>query len=360
MDSERVDISVLTPILDEEAYVAEAARDMLAQRFEGNVEFLFIDGHSTDRTAEILAELAEKDPRIRVLDNPARITPVSLNIGLRAARGEVVARMDAHTQYPPDYLARGVERLRQGAAAHVSGPQIARGRGKWSRRVAMALSTRLGTGGADFRHTGDAEFEVDSGFTGMWLRSTLEEQGGWDEGWWNDQDMELAARIRKAGGRIVCLPEMAADYIPRDSLRALARQYWRYGFYRAKTSRRHPESMRRSHLLAPGLVLALVLALVLRGRAALLPRAGVVAWLAAVIGVSAGQAEPGRRGDAAALPLVFATMHLCWGAGFIAGSASWGPPWRAVLKLAAGSWQLAAAGRESSASCPPPAANPER
>src|SRR5215218_9272862 len=175
---------------------------MQAQRFDGAAEFLFIDGRSEDQTVAILEELAADDPRIRVLDNPARITPVALNIGLRAARGDVVARMDAHTHYPPDYLALGVPRLRKGGAAHVSGPQLAEGKGKWSRRVALALSTRLGTGEAAFRRSGSGEFEVDSGFTGLWLRSTLEAHGGWDEEWWNDQDSELAARIRASGGRI--------------------------------------------------------------------------------------------------------------------------------------------------------------
>jgi succinoglycan biosynthesis protein ExoA len=306
---------------------------MQAQRLQGAVEFLFVDGGSEDRTVEILEELAADDPRIRILHNPARITPVALNIGLRAARGEVIARMDAHTHYPPDYLARGIERLRRGGAEHVSGPQLPHGVGTWSRRVALALSTRLGTGGAEFRRSAAEEFEVDSGFTGLWRRSTLEAQGGWDEGWWNDQDTELAARIRAAGGRIVCLPEMAARYIPRDSLRALARQYWRYGFYRAKTSGRHPESMRRSHVLAPGLVIALVAAALLPGRWAIPPRLGVATYAAAVLAVSASQAKPGKRGDAAALPLVFLTMHLCWGLGFLAGSVRFGPPLRALLNL---------------------------
>jgi succinoglycan biosynthesis protein ExoA len=333
VDSELVDVSVLTPILNEEANIADAARTMQSQRFDGSVEFIFIDGRSEDRTLEILRELASEDPRIRVLQNPDRITPVGLNIGLRAARGDVIARMDAHTHYPDDYLARGAERLCRGGAAHVSGPQLPVGTGRWSRRVALALSTRLGTGGADFRRSSEGEIEVDSGFTGMWLRSTLEAQGGWDEGWWNDQDTELAARIRAGGGRIVSLPEMAASYIPRDSLRALARQYWRYGFYRVKTWRRHPETMRRSHLFAPGVVSAILLAVLLRGRLALIPRAGALVWLAALLGVSAAQARPGQRADAASLPLVFATMHLCWGLGFIAGSLRWGPPIAAVRRV---------------------------
>src|SRR3712207_228600 len=134
---------------------------MQAQDFAGEMEFLFIDGGSRDASRSILAELAAADPRIRVLENPHRRTPFALNIGLRAARGQFVARMDAHTRYPPSYLRTGVERLRAGGAAHVSGPQIAVGDGQgWSDRVALALSTPLGTGGASFRSLGvDGEFE---------------------------------------------------------------------------------------------------------------------------------------------------------------------------------------------------------
>jgi succinoglycan biosynthesis protein ExoA len=199
-----VDVSVLTPVLNEEEHIREAAASMLAQRFEGTVEFIFIDGASEDRTLEILRELQRDDPRIRILENPKRSTPVSLNIGLAAANGQYVARMDAHTLYPGDYLARGVERLRHGDVQHVSGPQLPRGEGKWSRRVAMALMTPLGRGGARFRKESDGEIEVDSGFTGLWPREVLDEHGGWAEAWHNDQDSELAARIREAGGRIVC------------------------------------------------------------------------------------------------------------------------------------------------------------
>jgi succinoglycan biosynthesis protein ExoA len=307
---------------------------MREQRFDGEIEFIFVDGRSEDSTRAILEELAREEPRIRILDNPARSTPISLNIGLRAARGEFVARMDAHTKYPPGYLARGVERLRRGGAEHVSGPQIAEGEGKWSRRVALALTTRLGTGGAEFRHLSGDEVEIDSGFTGLWRRATLEAQGGWDEEWLNDQDSELAARIRKEGGKVVCLPDMAAHYIPRDSLYRLARQYWRYGFYRAKTSGRHPESMRRSHVLAPGLVLAVLCAAILPRPLSWPARAALGVYGAALVGISAREAGSGRSADAASLPLVFLAMHVPWGLGFLAGSARFGPPLEAVARVA--------------------------
>ena len=336
MSPGHVAVSVLTPVLNEEAAIRKTAASIQAQRLDGELELIFIDGRSEDATAEILCELAKDDPRITILDNPRRITPVALNLGLAAARGRVVARMDAHTHYPPDYLALGLERLDRGNAEHVSGPLIPRGQERWSRRVALALSSRLGTGEADFRHLTEEEIEVDSGFTGMWLRSTLERHEGWDEGWPNDQDTELAARIRKGGGRIVCVPGMAAEYVPRDTLGKLARQYFRYGQYRCKTSGRHPESMRRSHVIAPALVLDLLAALGLRGRLAALPRLGAAAYCAALLAVSAGEARRARPADAAFLPLVFLTMHGAWGLGFLSGCARFGPPLPALKRILSG------------------------
>ena len=330
-------MSVLIPVRNEEAVIRDAAGAMLAQRFDGSIEFLFVDGRSQDATPQILRELAAADPRVHILDNPAKRTPQALNLALREARGQVIARMDAHTRYPLDYLARGVQRLRAGGVEWVSGPQLAEGEGRWSRRVALALSTRLGTGGASFRHGADAEFEVDSGFTGLWWRDTLERHGGWDEEWLNDQDFELAARIRKAGGTIVCVPAMAAEYIVRDSLGALGRQYHRYGFYRVKTSLRHPESLRRSHVLAPGLVITIVAAVAAPRPLRRPARAGVAAYMLAVVGVSARAARSAPMADAAALPAVFATMHLAWGAGFLRGCAALGVPLRALASLTSGS-----------------------
>jgi succinoglycan biosynthesis protein ExoA len=333
VEADAVDVSVLIPVRDEAAVIRDVAESMLAQRFDGTIEFLFIDGRSHDETPAILAEIARADPRVRVLENPAKRTPQALNIGLRAARGPVIARMDAHTHYPRDYIARGVERLRAGGVDWVSGPQVAEGSGRWSRRVALALSTRLGTGGAAFRRSAEDEFEVDSGFTGLWWRATLERHGGWDEEWLNDQDFELAARMRKANEKIVCVPAMAAGYIPRDSLRSLAEQYHRYGFYRVKTSLRHPESLRRSHVLAPGLVVTAAAAVVGPRPLRCAARAGVTTYVAAVVVTAAQAARSAPVGDAAALPAVFATMHSAWGVGFLRGCTVLGVPWRAFTGL---------------------------
>src|SRR3954451_19291508 len=256
-------VSTLTPVLNEERFIRETVAALQAQDLHGEAEFLFMDGRSTDRTREILEGLAVADPRIRVLDNPAGHTASGLNIGLRAARGEYVARIDAHTRYPVHYLSRGIERLRQGGVDWVSGPQVPVPGGGWSPDVPRALSTPLATGrsnrwDSDVAQSGrGGEVELATGvFTGIWRRETLDRLGGWDEGWPINQDSEMAARVLRGGGRIVSLPELGAQYAPRDSLRKLARQYRRYGMYRAKTSLRHPQTVRPSHVAMPALVSA--------------------------------------------------------------------------------------------------------
>ncbi len=329
-----VGVSVLTPTLNEEQHIVDTVRCLQAQRHEAPLEFLIVDGRSDDATRELLAGLAGDDPRITVLDNPHRGIPFALNIGLRHARGEFVARMDAHTLYPADYLARGIARLRRGDVEWVSGPQLPHGDGRWSRRVALALGTRLGIGGAAFRRA-TREIEVDAGYTGILRRETLIRHGGWNEEWPVNEDGELAARIREAGGRIVCIPEMAALYVPRDSLGSLARQYRRYGIYRAKTSRAHPSSMRRSHVLPPALVLSLVAGCLPVGRLPRGARAALGAYALALVATAASRRRAGVR-DASSLPAVLATMHLSWGAGFLIGARRFGAPLRALGLLARG------------------------
>jgi glycosyltransferase involved in cell wall biosynthesis len=334
-----IDVSVLVPVYNEEAHIRVAVAAMQKQRFDGNLEFLFMDGRSEDGTRSVLEELAHEDPRIRVLDNPERQLVSGLNKGLREARGRFIVRMDAHSYYSADYVARGVERLERGDVAWVSGPPTPQGAGPWSRRVALALESWLGTGGSQkwpsrLEASGLSEIELDTSvFGGVWNRATLESHGGWDEGWPVNEDSELAARVLKSGGRIVCLPDLEAHYVPRDSLKGLALQYGRYGFYRLKTARRHPESLRRSHLLAPVVVITAAAALIAPQPVRQLARAGAVVYVLAVLSAGTQVARRGRFRDAVGVPLVFATMHLSWGVGFLAGCARFGPPLQALRRL---------------------------
>jgi succinoglycan biosynthesis protein ExoA len=331
--------SIIVPVLDEARWLERTATAARAQEVDGGIELLFVDGGSRDGSREILARLAAGDARIRVLDNPERVIPAALNRGLRAARGAYVVRMDAHTIYQRDYVARGIARLRRGDVEWVTGPAIPAAASGFARCVAAALASPLGQGGSSkWSRPGGApeEIELDTGvFAGVWPRATLERLGGWHEDFRVNEDAEMAARVLDAGGRIVCLAAMAAQYAPRGTPRGLARQYWRFGRYRAMTARRHPVALRRAHLASAALTATVAVALLPAGRARLPARAATAAY-AAALGVAAGRVAPARSArDIGGVALALATMHLSWGAGFLYGCARSGPPIGGLRRLLA-------------------------
>ncbi|MCW2951959.1 MAG: glycosyl transferase family 2 [Conexibacter sp.] len=340
--SSQPDISVLVPVLNEETHIRETVAAMQSQELgDRTLELVFADGRSDDRTKQILEQMAQDDDRIVVVDNPARTTAAGLNAALGHARGQYVARMDAHAFFPPRYLAAGIERLERGDdVVWVAGPVVPRGNGGVSSGVALALGTRLGVGASKKWRMNDPnarasdEIELDTGvFAGVWRRETVDRLGGWDADWPVNQDSELAARVHAEGGRIICLPEMAAEYIPRDRLKTLWRQYWRHGFYRAKTGSRHPTSLRRTHLLPPSVVATAALSIAGPRPLRRLGRVGLVTYGGALAAASLAEARNAPPRHAALLPPVLATMHLAWGIGFITGLARFGTPWAAILRL---------------------------
>jgi succinoglycan biosynthesis protein ExoA len=334
-----VDCSVLVPVLNEERYIESSVTTMRRQRFPGSLEFIFADGGSGDRTREILEGLASEDPRIRVFDNPVGSVSGGLNVCLRNARGRWALRMDAHTDYPDDYALLGVERLKRGGTRWVSGPQVPHGHGPVSRAVALALAVPLGRGGSrKWGEPGDPggdEFELDTGvFTGVWERETLLEYRGWDERWPRNSDSEMAARFLEQGERLVCLPAMGAEYVPRDSIPGLWRQYLGYGEYRAKTYLYHPISLRASHLLAPGVVLVSGAAMAAPRWPRRLARGGMLAYTVTALVAAARASRAATARDAMLVPAVLVTMHYAHGIGQLRTWLHSGPPVAAIARLA--------------------------
>ncbi len=342
-------LTVIVPLRDEARVLARTLPSILAQDLE-DVEFLLVDGRSTDGTQELVHRAAAEDRRIRVLDNPVQTLAGALQVGMAEARGSMIAKMDAHTYFPAHYLSQAVERLARGDVHWVSGPAIPFGEGPGSQAVAAALGTRLGIGGSAkwpaSAHGGRLEeWELDTGvFSGVIDRSTLERIGAWDPDWPVNEDSELASRFLEAGERILCVGTMGARYVPREELRGLARQWRRYGFYRVKTARRHPASMRPSHLLPSALVL--VLAGALCAPAPLRPPAqlGLAAYGAA-LAYGTATAPGAVPGAAWRLPSSFAVMHLGFGFGWLAGCVRFGVPIQALWRIArrrSGRWGDAA------------------
>lgn len=309
-------LSVIMPVRNEADHLEDAVAAVLAQRYPGELQLVLAVAPSTDATESIARRLAGAQPLITVVDNPAGTTPAALNRAIAAATGEVIARVDAHAELTPGYLERAVALLEETGAANVGGVQRALGTTPMQRAIAAAMSSRFGTGDARFHYGGDPG-PIDSVYLGVFRAEVLRELGGFDEQLLRNQDYELNVRIRQHGGVVWFDPRLEVRYRPRASLGALAAQYWEYGRWKRATVRKHPGSLRWRQLVPPAAVVANAAALL---AAPLSPRVLIVpaTYLAGVLGASAvtGASDPRI---AVRLPLVFATMHHSWGAGFLLG-----------------------------------------
>ncbi len=319
-------VSVVVPVLDEERHLADAVGRILAQEYPGDLEVVLALGPSRDRTDEVAARLAARDPRVRTVRNPSGRTPAALNAAIAASRNPVVVRVDGHGLLAPGYVATAVRLLEETGAANVGGVMAAEGVTEFEQAVARAMTSPFGVGGAKF-HTGGQAGEADTVYLGVFRREVLERHGGYDEAMVRAQDWELNHRIRADGGRVWFSPELSVTYRPRATLRALARQYYDYGRWRRVVRRRNPATVSLRYLAAPAALTGVVVGLVAGPfwRPALLLPLGY----AGAVGVgtlASWQGLPAR--SKAALPLVYATMHLCWGYGFLTSPRSLGesPP----------------------------------
>jgi glycosyltransferase involved in cell wall biosynthesis len=303
-------VSVVIPALNEGRYIEACVRSVLDQRLDGELEVLVVDGGSSDGTAELA-----RSAGARLVENPERAIPTALNRGLEAARGEVIVRFDAHAVMPDGYVEACLRALsEERGAANVGGWREARGLGPWGDAVGAALASPFGVGNARIwrRPANGSRRDVDTVPLGCWPAETLRGAGGWRETLLTNEDFELNHRLRARGGRVVFDPEIWSVYRPRESLGELARQYWRYGRWKAVMLRDAPESL-RPRQLAPVVLLAAIVAAAAPTPAAKPAQAALVAY-AVLLGAVAARSHGGWR-----TAPVLATMHGAWGAGLVRG-----------------------------------------
>lgn len=320
-------VSVVIPVLNEAAHLADVVGAILASDYGGPLEVVLALGPSTDGTDDIAAALCAADSRIRTVTNPSGRTAAALNAAIAASTFDVVARVDGHALIPADYLATAVSALETTGADNVGGVMGAEGTTDFERAVAAAMRSWFGVGGAAF-HLGGEPGPALTVYLGCFRRSALERVGGFDESMVRAQDWELNHRIRSTGGLVWFTPDMHVTYRPRSSLKALARQYFEYGRWRREVARRHPETLSVRYLAPPATLLAVTAgtALGLVGivtRRPALAAAGFAApatYAAANLLASARAARTVPPAVARHLPVVFATMHASWGAGFLRGA----------------------------------------
>src|SRR6185503_15906357 len=194
-------LSVIVPCRNERAFLGRCLDSILASDYPATrMEVLVVDGSSDDGTRALIDQYAARDGRVRCVDNPARITPAALNRGIDAARGEIVARVDAHATIARDYFSRCATYLENTSAANVGGSMrtLAQSVGLFSGPIVTALTHRFGVGNSYFRIGSDEPRWVDTVFGGCWRRELFDRIGRFNERLDRSQDLEFSLRLKAA------------------------------------------------------------------------------------------------------------------------------------------------------------------
>ncbi|WGD38311.1 glycosyltransferase family 2 protein [Lysinibacter sp. HNR] len=323
-------VSYIVPVLNEEKYIAASVSAILLQEYSGPKEVILALGPSTDNTNKIVSSIAANDPRVILVDNPGVDIPVGLNLAINRSQYPIIIRVDAHSELSKNYTHDGVHSLLTRDVANVGGIMHAQGRTPFQQAIARAYNSPFGLGGGAYhgsREAGPAE----SAYLGIFRRDVLFEAGLYDESIRRGEDWELNLRIRNLGYTVWFDPDLRVTYWPRDTWQHLTKQFIATGTWRAELVRRYGGRNPWRFFVPPALVLTwfacVVLALlqatgIVSGIPSLLASAlylGPLLYVCALLLVSLKISGPLTPRDRLYTLVVFATMHLSWGAGFLIG-----------------------------------------
>ncbi|MFA5779104.1 MAG: glycosyltransferase family 2 protein [Elusimicrobiota bacterium] len=228
-------VSIIIPCRNEEKFIGRCLGSVIANNYPNDkLEVLVIDGMSEDVTRKIVRKYAEKYPFVKLLENPNKIVPTALNIGIKNAQGEIIIRMDAHNVYEKDYIPKCVKYLKKYDVDNVGGVLVTlpAGDNVLSRSIALALSHPFGVGNSYFRIGTKEPRYVDTVPFGCYKKEVFEKIGLFDEDLIRNQDDEFNLRLIKSGGKILLVPEIVSYYYARDSLAKLWKMYFQYGYFK--------------------------------------------------------------------------------------------------------------------------------
>ncbi len=324
-------VSIIMPVRNEEKHIISVLQSLLGQDYpHDRVEIIIADGMSSDGTRQIISAI--KDERIHLLENPRRMMAAGFNLGLKAAKGDIIIMMGGHTQIATDYVKSSAILLRNGNADCVGGPIRTVGETEVAKAISVAMSSRFGVGGTAFRIGCREAKYVDTVAFGAYTRKIMERAGPLDEEFVRGQDDEFNYRLRKLGGKILLAPGLRSSYTSRSSFGSLGRQYFQYGYWKVRVLQKHPRQMQLRQFMPPGFVLCLLVSLMMT---AARPSAGGPvflflggSYLTAMLLVTASLASRHQWRLAPALALTFPVLHFSYGIGFLVGLVRFCNRWR--------------------------------
>ena len=314
-------VSVVIPAYNEERFIEDCLSSVYRQDYPKELlEVIVVDGNSQDRTAEIIRE---KFPQVKLLHNPRKIVPVSMNIGIEAAQGVYIIRLDVHCVYPNDYFSRLVQFMEAhpeadnvgGVCKTLPANETAR-----AEAIAIALSSKFGMGNSEFRVGVKEIKEVDTVPFGCYRREVFDKIGGYDEELIRNQDNELNSRLKQHGGRIFLLPDLLIDYYARPTVRKCGRMFYQYGLFNPLVDKKLGQFTSLRRMVPLFFVLYLILFVVL---SIILPK--LTLWFAIplllylLIDIVASLQHKAKPKVALWLLCIYPVIHINYGIGYLDG-----------------------------------------
>lgn len=319
-----IEVSVIIPCYNEEKTIQLLLAAILNQNFQmKKIEIIIADAQSEDRTRQKIIEFARKhkELKIQIVNNPQRTIPAAINAAANEAKGEFLVRMDAHSIPDINYVSNSIRLLKEEKAQNVGGVWDIQPASDTciAKAIARAAAHPLGAGDAQYRTNRKSGF-VDTVPFGSFRRDRFFELGGFNENMLSNEDYEFNSRLRKAGGKIWLDSSIRSGYFARRNIKELSRQYWRYGFWKFKMLKCHPDTLRWRQAIPP----AFVFFTVLLGILSFINSIALIIFTVSIslyilILVLASLIESARKRDICYLQMIFAftTMHFSWGSGFL-------------------------------------------
>lgn len=232
-------ISIIIPCLNEEKYIANCIESIISSDIDySRSEIIFVDGGSSDKTVMIIDEYIKKYPIIKLLSNPKRYTPISMNMGIKSSVGDYIFILSAHAKYESNYFKRLTYHCKEINASCVGGVLVTdtKNSNRKSNSIKEILTHKFGVGDASFRTGVDEITKVDTVAFGCYAKETFEKYGYFDERLIRNQDIELNKRIIHGGGEIYLIPEIKATYYARDNFKDLSKNNFENGKWNILTA----------------------------------------------------------------------------------------------------------------------------
>ena len=315
-------VSIVIPCYNEERYIGECLQSIVDQSYPPDlIEVIVVDGNSIDKSVSIVQKYSKILPQLTQLKNPQKITPISLNIGVKSASGEIIVILGAHSFVHSDFIKNSVLALGEADAICVGGPIENIGSSYIGKAIALAMKSPFGVGNSLFRTSRKRQY-VDTVAFGAYRKEVFKAVGYFDESLIRNQDFEFNQRILKLGSKILLTPEITSYYYTRNSLPQLFTQYFNYGYWKEQVIRKNASSFKLRYQI-PVLFITVITSLAFGGFyfTSLWNYLGLIligyAGISLLFSIFTGKIRNYKY--IPVLPLVFSTLHFAFGFGLLSG-----------------------------------------